>query len=106
MFHLGPDLTLIWKKNNRCSHSISPRKREKMSREYTHLGTYVYHSKQPSYCLLPPLSGGEADECAFISFNRISPFCEKISDGSAWLDSFFRQISLLSQYLIEKSAKK
>ena len=23
MFHLGPDLTLIWKKNNRCSQSIS-----------------------------------------------------------------------------------
>ena len=22
MFHLGPDLTLIWKKNNRCSQSI------------------------------------------------------------------------------------
>ena len=23
MFYLGPDVTLIWKKNHRCSHSIS-----------------------------------------------------------------------------------
>ena len=36
MFHLGPDLTLIWKKNNRCSQSITNQTFGSVTFEYEH----------------------------------------------------------------------